>query len=135
MPGPIVSHAGRRELAARLKHIYAANDAGRAPKNPAEHLGQFTMEDFANVADAYGPYYFHGDKVLPPKLKRMVELLVRAVRHYLCIGNPDDTFTTASCTEAADALLEYAQIIESGVRAGDLPPTLLTYTLHLACHR
>lgn len=118
-----------------MAHIVVANDAGRMPKDLATHMGLFTMEDWVNIFKAFGPYLFHGEEVLPPELKRMWELLSRAACHYLVSGHPDETFTAAARAAARDALIELARIIERGVAAGRMPATLLTYTLHVVCHR
>lgn len=98
-------------------------------------MGLFMMEDWVNVFKAFGPYLLRGEEVLPRELKRMWELLSRAACHYLVAGQPDETFTAAARAAARDALVAYARIIERGVGAGRMPATLLTYTMHVACHR
>jgi hypothetical protein len=85
------------------------------------------MEDCKNLFGPYGDLLFMGD-VLPEPLRTLWRLLRTAARHYIFIGNPEETFTTRARQDARRALRQFAIMIERDDR---LPRSLLSYTLHM----
>jgi hypothetical protein len=104
-----ISDAACKTIEERGKHIIGTRDIGRTYKSVLDYLGQYTFEDYKNLALVYGKYLFHGD-VLPPTLRTMYNQLCTAIKHYLTFGD----FSRAARLSAQAALLAFAKKVRAG---------------------
>mgnify|MGYP001807760021 CR=1 FL=1 len=130
-PDLVISREARRRIALMgaggACEIIPTADIGRSYKCVLKHLGQYTFEDYKNLALVYGKHVFAGDDVMPAKVRGMYDNLVTAIAHYSSFGD----FTNAARKEAWLALLAYAQTVEQEPECQQL----LTPSLHVCLCR
>jgi len=128
--GTSLTQEARKTIEERGKHVGAASDFGRKYKDVIKYHNSFTMEDWLHFVLAYSHFVFMGE-VLPHDLKLMWELLQTAVEHY-CHGV---SFSDQGAIAAAEALRQYAVMVEKKVVEKKFPDSMCTYNLHIAVCR
>ena len=122
---PVLNSATRKTIQQRGSGIGVTSEFGRRYKDVIKYKGSYRMEDWLHFATTFSNFLFF-EGTLPDPLEKMWSLLQIIVHHY-CHGLP---FSQVDAEVAANALLEYANLVEEHFEA-----KMCTYNLHIAVCR